>query len=1218
MDLLSGAARDSRSRLRTRLRLEGPDGQAPAHMVEHATPQLLELAEAAKTGAVPVKKLVPSPPPAYSSGGVMSAPTYRFDRFVLDLQRGVLLADDTERTLRPKSFALLRLLVENAGRLIDRDEIMRIVWPGVFVTDDSIAQCVRDIRRALGNNGDQFLRTLPRRGYRFIAPVVAEPEKTVTAPPPQVEADRDVLPLPGHDAERRQITAMSCELIGLSERGDTVDLETLREAVVALQHVISEIAARYDGFIVNRQGNTLLILFGYPAAHEHNAEEAVRAGLELCAAVRGAKPGADGRTECRIGVATGVVIIGNPAEDGEPGPQEIVGNAPVLAARLQLTARPNTVVIDAATRRLIGNLFDCRDLDTLETASDTEPMHRWQVLAARVGESRFEALRGPALSPLIGRDEEIDLLLRRWRRAKTGDGQVVLIAGEPGIGKSRLTAELEFRLDAEPHVRLRYFCSPYHQDTALHPIADQLGRASGFVPDDPPEARLEKLETLLARAAAPDEDVALIADLLALPISERHLLPNLSPQRKKERTLEALLDQLEALARRQPLLMVFEDAHWVDPTSHELLDLAIERIRTLPVLLIVTFRPGFENVWIGQPQVTMLTLNRLDRRDRSALVVQIAGTRALRDEVVDQLVDRSDGVPLFIEELTKSVLESGASLVAIPTTLHDSLMARIDRLGSARLVAQIGAAMGRQFPYGLVRAVSDLPEDELHVALARLVASELVFQRGTPPEAVYTFKHALLQDAAHGSLLRDARQRLHRQIAEALRAHSPELMETQPELLARHYAEAGMAEQSAFFWGKAGTRSLARSAMTEATTQLQEALNQLALLPKTVERKRQELEYRVALGTALRAVKGFAAPETGRALSRARELWEEQGSPQEFINIPFAQATYHGLRHERNLALSLIDEVLRLSHQRNDASGLILGYSENGEILMFAGEFASSRSHLERALAVREPSFHSASFTHDPLLPAGGNLAIVLFCLGYPDQALAASRATVAKAQRLGQPASLTLARIFDAILLSLAGDNAALDARAGELIAASTEHGFALYRAQGAIFRGSAMVKHGNVPEGICLLRSGLSAYRATGSEVWMPHYGALLATALEIAGQTEEAAGLLDDALHTVERTGERWFEAELNRLKGEFLLRQGYCEAALELYRKALRIAEAQQAKLWELRAAVSLARRRRDQDRHTDARAVLAPVYGWFTEGFDTPDLKEAKSLLDEVA
>ncbi len=1153
-------------------------------------------------------------------------PAYRFDRFVLDLRRGVLLADDAECVLRPKSFALLRLFVENAGRLIDRDEILHTLWPGVFVTDDSITQCIRDIRRALKDNDQRLLRTLPRRGYRFIAPVVTEAGKSVLAPS-RVDVARPAVALPGYDAQRRQITAMSCELIGLSERAGGVDLETLREAVVALQHCISEIAARYDGIVANRQGNTLLVLFGYPAAHEHNAEQAVRAGLEMCVAVKAARPGADESTGCRIGVATGVVIIGDRGEDGEAGPREIVGNAPILAAQLQSSAQPNAMVIDTITRRLIGDLFDCRDLGTLELTHHSEATHRWQVVGERVGESRFEALRGPALSPLVGRDEEIDLLLRRWRRAQAGDGQAVLISGEPGMGKSRLTAELEGRLHTEPHICLRYFCSPHHQHSALYPFADQFRRASGFAPQDPPAARLEKLEALLARAATPDEDAALIADLLSLPISERHPLPELSPRHKKQRTLEALFRQLEGLARRQPLLTVFEDAHWLDPTSRELLDLTFERIRNLPVLLIVTFRPDFQSAWIGQPQVTMLTLNRLDRRDRSALVLQVAGGGALPDEVVDQLVDRTDGVPLFIEELTKSILEGSAPPVGIPTTLHDSLMARLDRLGPVRSVAQIGAAIGRQFPYGLLRAVSDPPEGELRAALARLVASELVFQRGTPPEAVYSFKHALVRDAAHGSLLRGTRQKLHARIAEALATQSPELVDSQPELFAQHYVEAGLVEKSVVWWGKAGHRSAERSSLAEAATQFYKGLEQLALLPDTSERQRQELEFRVALGAALRVVKGFAAPETGHAFARARELWEQLGYPSEFYHVPVGQVSYHALRGELDVALRLNEELLRVSRERGDPVGRLLAHISLAQTLMFRGSFASSRSHFEEGLALDDPIAHRSfvewvarvgraqGINH---VSGHGNLGIVLFCLGYPDRALAEIEATIAEARRLAHPPYLVLSQVFNCILLSLVGDNAVLARQADELAAGAIEQGFPLYRAQGAIFRGWAKVGLGEVSEGIDLLRSGSSAYRATGSEVWMPHYRALLAKASEAAGQTGEAAALLDEALKDVERTGERWFEAELNRHKGELLLRQGHSEAAEEFYRKASSIAQEQGARLWELRAAISLARLRRDKGRGADARAILAPVYAWFTEGFATPDLKQAKALIDELA
>jgi len=499
-------------------------------------------------------------------------------------------------------------------------------------------------------------------------------------------------------------------------------------------------------------GDGVLVYFGYPQAHEDDAERAVRAGLGVVDAVGRLDVGS-AKLQARVGIATGLVVVGDLIGEGSAQEQSVAGETPNLAARLQGLAEPETVVIAASTRRLVGDLFEVRDLGAVEIKGIAGPVPAWEVLRPSGVASRFEALRGSALTPLIGRDEEIDLLLRRWTRAKAGDGQVVLVSGESGIGKSRLTAELEERLGAEPHLHLRYFCSPYWRDSALYPFIDQLWHAAEFAHDDPPTAKLEKLDALLARSEPPEDDVGLLADLMSLPASERHPLPNLSPQRKKERTLEALIRQLEGLAHRQPVLVVFEDAHWIDPTSRELLDLAVERVRNLPVLLVVTFRPEFQPPWTGQPQVTMLTLNRLDRHDRTALVEQIARGKALPNDVIDQIVDRTDGVPLFVEELTKSVLESGVPLVGIPTTLHDSLMARLDRSESVRRIAQIGAAIGREFSYSLLSSVSRLRDDELQTALARLVDSELVFQRGRPPDAVYAFKHALVRDAAHGSLL---------------------------------------------------------------------------------------------------------------------------------------------------------------------------------------------------------------------------------------------------------------------------------------------------------------------------------------------------------------------------------------------------------------------------------------------------------------------------------
>jgi len=1181
-----------------------------------------------------------------------------FGRFSILPYRRQLLAEGRPIRLGGRAFDLLLALLEAPGAVVGKDELLRRIWPGRIVEENRLQSEISGLRKAFGADRD-LIQTVAGRGYQF-AGEIREPGANVCArdvpaplavpiPPRPVTNLSDCVPeligreaalaelsdLATHDAaERRQITAMSCEAIGVTARADGIGLEDLHEAIGAFQHCVSAIVDRHDGFVARHLGNTVLVLFGYPAAHEHDAEQAIRAGLELCAAVRTLRLGVNAPIRCRIGIATGMVIVGDLVAVGEIRDHGIVGDAPDLAVRLQMSAQPDTVTIEPTTWRLIGNLFDCRDLGALNTNGHPEPIRRWQVLGESIVASRFEALHGSELTPLVGRDEEIDLLLRRWARAKAGDGQIILVSGEAGLGKSRTTEALEERLHGEPHLRLRYFCSPYHRDSALFPIIDQLGRAAGFARDDAPALKLEKLEALLARTAPPDEDVALLADLMSLPAAERHPLPNLSPQRKKERTLQALIRQIEGLAHGKPVVTVWEDAHWLDPTSRELLDLTVEHVRSLPVLLIVTFRPEFQPPWTGQPQVSMLALNRLDRRDCTALIAQIAGSKTLPGEVVFAIAERTDGVPLFVEELTKSILERGLlreendryvldrplQPLAIPATLHASLLARLDRLGSARHLAQIGAAIGRQFSYALMRAVSRLPEDELQADLGQLVASELVFQRGTPPDAVYSFKHALVQDAAHGSLLRNARQHLHAQIAEALAAHSPEIVESQPELLAQHYAEAGLVEKAVVFWGKAGHRSVARSAMAEAAAQFQKGLDQLALMRDIPERRQKELELSSALGAVLNVVKGSGAPETGQTYARARELWEQLGSPVEFIQVPCGQSRYHAHRGELDIALRLDQDLLRLSRRRNDSAGLVMGHYSSGRNLMWVGSFASSRSHLEVVLALYDPNSHQSLLRQTgihPQLAAQAALGVVLFCLGFPDQALTQSNKAIAGARRLPHPPSLAMSLGMDALLLSIIGDDMGLEQRTDDLVAVATDQGFPFYRATGAIFRGWVKAKNPDVTEGLSLLRAGSSAYSATGATAWMPWYIALLAGACEIAGQIEEGAARLDQALQLVEKTGERWFAAELDRQRGRLLLRQGLPEDAEELYRKALGIAREQEAKLWELRAAASLARLWRDQGRRAAARDLLAPVYGWFTEGFATPDLKEAKALLDEL-
>ena len=1031
-------------------------------------------------------------------------------------------------------------------------------------------------------------------------------------------------------AERRQLTVMFCDIAGSTALSTRLDPEDLSAVVRAYQSTVRSTISRFGGFIARYVGDGVLIYFGWPEAHETDAESAVRAALAVIAAVN-ESPIHGERLSIRIGIATGLVVVGSPIGEGDARQQTAIGETPNLAARLQSVAAPNAVVIAAGTRRLVGELFDYRDLGWLEMKGIAAPVPAWQVLRLSNIESRFEAFHGSALTPLVGRDEEVELLLRRWARAKAGDGQVVLISGEAGLGKSRLTEALAERLHDEPHVRLRYFCSPYHQDSALFPFVDQLGRAAGFTSDDPPASKLEKLDVLLARAAPWDEDVAYLADLLSLPPSQRHPLPSLSAQRKKERTLEALIHQLEGLTRQQPVVMVFEDAHWIDPTSRELLDVTVQRVRRLPVLLIVTFRPEFQSPWIGQPQVMMLALNRLDWRDRITLVEQIAGGKKLPAEVIDQIGDRTDGVPLFVEELTKSVLESGLlreergrymvdsalSPLAIPTSLHDSLMARLDRLASVRLVAQIGAAIGRQFSYPLLHAVSRLSEDELHVALDRLVASELVSQRGSPPDAIYSFKHALVQDAAHGSLLRSTRQRLHADIAVTLENRFPDTIENRPELLARHYEEAGHHDRAAENWALSGKRSMEHSALVEASIQIEKALVQLALTPACRERSEKELHLQADLGSIKFAVRGWAAPETGQSYARAHRLWEDLGYPSEFLRVPWGQWMYHANRGELDLGCRLAEDMIQRSASDGRNTGLVLGYMCLGATLMVRGEFSLSRLNLIKVenlcgaadgrLLAREAGIH----LHTMGLAF---LGFVDFCLGYPNRALTSLEAAIAEAQREQHRPSVAQCLSMRAKMLCLLHDHKSLAQDAEQLFMIGVDQGFPYWRSAGSIYQGWVKVITGEFNRGISELREGIIAFELTGARVWTPQFHALQADAELIGGDREGALSLLSDALQTSRERGENWFEAELTRLRGE-LLRDQEPITAEAMFEEALGIARRQDAKLWELRAAVSLARLRRDQGRAAEGSGLLASVYGRFTEGFEMPDLKEARALLE---
>ena len=1038
-------------------------------------------------------------------------------------------------------------------------------------------------------------------------------------------------PVPAQ-AERRQLTVMFCDLVGSTELATRLDPEDLRDIIAVYHGRVTEIVTRYGGFAARLMGDGVLAYFGYPLAHEDDAERAVRGGLAIVEAIAGL--GLPQPLQVRIGIATGLVVVGDLIGTGAAQEQTVTGETPNLAARLQTLAAPNEVIVSHSTRRQLGMLFEMQDLGPQVLKGFAGDQRAWRVVGESGVESRFAALR-TAETPLVGREEELDLLLRRWAQAKSGEGRIVLVSAEAGIGKSRLTEALVERIAAEKPGRLRYFCSPHHQDSALFPIIAQLERAAGFTRDDTPAAQLEKLAALLGDSTAASDDLALIAELLSLPTMPASSTLELSPQRKKELTFEALLRQLEALTRRQAVLMVFEDLHWIDPTTRELLDRIIVRIEGLPVLLIATIRPDFASPWTGQPHVTMLALSRLGRRDGAALVRHlVAKATALPPEIIEEIIERTDGVPLFLEEVTKLVLEAAISStaggsaaplpgtrLAVPPTLQASLMARLDRLGSAaREVAQIGAAIGRDFPYQLLLAASQRGEAETRAALDRLVAAGLVFQRGGPPAAEYQFKHALIQETAYGTLLRGPRRALHARIAKAVQEQSPKIVERSPEILAHHLTEAGELDSAATFWLEAGRRASGHSANIEAAAHLARGIAGLSELAETPERLQQELALQLALGPVLLSTRGYGAPESRRAYRRAADLAARLGDDRASFAATWGLwITTHGGGREDEERLRHLGELVQIADRIADPELSLQAHHSAWATWIWGGEFVRSQDHVRQGIALYDPDKHRHHALmyggHDPGVCGKGQSAVALWALGYPDQAVQTAREGIVLAEGLRHVPSVLHSLWFAAAVCHLRRDLATTRDYSERLLTLGREHGLRQYQAIGGIFHGWVLMQSGSGEEGLAELRSCVGRYGAT-SWTMLGLFRAILAEAEHLSGNFE----LAEEALAGTEEVGNRWWWAEFLRLRGD-LQRSGSGgdrAAAEQSYREAIAVARGQQAKALELRAATGLVRLRRDQGRHAEARDLLPPVYGWFTEGFDTPDLKEAKALLDELA
>ena len=1066
-----------------------------------------------------------------------------------------------------------------------------------------------------------------------ILSAIAELKRGDSPPPPAKIASPVASASMG---ERRQLTVMFCDLVGSTALAGLLDPEELREVMQAYRKVCGEVVAEYDGYVAQYLGDGLMIYFGWPTAHEDAAERGVRCALEIVGAVkeiRAVRPLA-----VRIGLTTGTVVVGESSGKDDVEAKLAVGEAPNLAARLLALAGPDEVVIGPATRHLAGDIFELSDRGIQQLKGIAEPVQVWRVDALRRIEGRFDAARaGKQLTMLVGREEELLLLIRRWEQSRKGEGQVVSIGGEAGIGKSRLCHVLRERLGDAPIV-LRYQCSPRYINSALYPIIEQWEFAARFAREDTPEQKLDKLEALMAGDATRIAEAApLLAALLSLPTG-RYPPLKLSPQRQKEKTLEALIGQVEALARRGPLLILFEDVHWVDPTSQELLDALVPRLQGRPVLLVATHRPEYAPPWAGQPNVTSLTLRRLERSKVTQLVDEMTGGRVLPPEVLEEILSHTDGVPLFVEELTKSVLESGLlreagnhytlesplPALAIPTSLRDSLAARLDRLAPVREIAQIGACIGREFSYELLSRVAGLERGQLEAALDRLVDAGLITRRGTAPDVLYTFKHALVQDAAYDLLLKTRRHQLHAAIARALETGCAEEVAHQPELLAHHYTQAGSLAAAIPLWRKAGTLAIGRVAMQEAVAHLRRALGLIEQIPPSAERDALELSIREQLNAAWAGVRGWAAAEIGLNTGAILRLARSQNNAQSLLLGLWWMWTTIITQGRIADSLPWAERLLAEGAETQDVDLEIFGPAAAMVSRFFLGQLDAAREHADRVLALYDPQRAERWIQltgHDLRTFVGVYSCQWIWMQGYPEQASRVRDEARAHARGIGHAFNLTWAVTFGAYVFAYRHEPDRMLERLDEADRLAREHGLA-FIAQVSVPQatGLARLHAGRPQDAVGLLRRGIESWTNVGGGVRLPYLKSALAQALALQGDLPAAEQLIGECVELIERPGvqERIWLPEVLRLKGWILQRMGRVDEAEKQLRAAVDCARQQGTKSWELRAAATLASCLAQRGQRAEARDVLEPVHRWFTEGADTRDLSEAAGLLRELA
>jgi class 3 adenylate cyclase/tetratricopeptide (TPR) repeat protein len=1031
-----------------------------------------------------------------------------------------------------------------------------------------------------------------------------------------------------HAPERRHLTVMFVDLAGSTSLSARLDPEEMREVLRAYQNAVAGEVVRFAGHVAKFMGDGVLTYFGWPKAQEDAAERAVRAGLGIVAAVTTLRAPGGEPLAARVGIATGLVVVGDLVGEGAAQEEAVVGDTPNLAARLQALAEPGQVVVAEATRRLVGELFALEGLGPQALKGISEPVAAFVVRAERPVASRFEARMGSPL-PLVGRAQELALLGERWRQAKAGEGQCVLLVGEAGIGKSRIAQALrEEVVGADRPTVLRYQCSPYHTDSALWPVVQQLAFAAGFAPEDGDAARLDKLEALVRGATGRlDEAVPLLAELLGVATGGRYPALELSAQVRRARTLEALNDQLLGLAADGPVLALFEDVHWIDPTTLELIEQALGRIAAARVLLLLTARPPFAHTLGGHPHVTRLALNRLGRASSVAIVRVLSGKDRLPEPVLEEIVAKTDGVPLFVEELTKTVLETGLPrageagsrpddppALAIPGSLHDTLMARLDRLPETRAVAQTAACIGRTFAYRLLRDVAAIPGQPLEAALERLVEAELVFRHGTPPEAVYSFKHALVRDAAYASLLRDARRTIHARILEQLDATG----DAPPELLARHAEGAGRLAEAIAHWCRAGDQAAATYGNREALAHYRRALRLIEAGPGLPERERAELEVRVAMGAPLIALEGWPAEAVERNYARADAVARALGAHAAGFTARRALWNCYLNRGELARGLELAEGLMAEAETSGDVDELALGCRAVGASRCLLGDPHGAVAVLRRGAALppgRPADSVVRTYGEDPRIVCSQYLGMFLTLMGQIRTGLGLLEAAIHAAERLRHPFSVAFAKTVGAHVRAYTCGPEPVRALVDEIAALSAKHGLVFWSADARMLRGWVMAVGERREDGVDALRDGLARWQAIRAQLMFPAWHHFTAEALAAVGRADEALAELERALAVADRTGERWLDAEVLRLRGELLLARGRRDEGQHCLDAALRDARERGMRLFELRAATGLARLWREQGKRAEARDLLALVYSGFTEGFEAPHVRDAKALLD---